>query len=725
MSTSAAEGLPESPLPDGATSNAAPSGPTTPHATPMANTYRYDPLPGPGYIRLATVHRDPARSRGLAISLSITTIEAAPPYWALSYTWGAARLSMEELRRIWIRTESNHFVKTNQGDYDVVEELIDIIHPHNPAKGPGQEVLSHSGCREYGDHEKIKASENLLDFLQMWASKDSTTVLKPLWIDALCIDQSNISERSQQVAQMGQIYKSASTVLVWLGKDEPSEEILWALRMISTRRFSSSRLRAQLPPEMAAYDRFLAVVPFLVDYIGTRRWLTRGWVVQEVVLRKSGNALVWLGSLYLPEEEFAKALTRVRYLNVRELTGSTPSLKPAWKVINCAATIRRRLDQIWKPQAPGSVSELIDETVAGYRQVYLVVESMRRLLFSDPRDHVYGCMGLFDGLLPGSGQLLPMDPDYRLDAGVIFTEFSTLIIQNSTHHQSLVDIVDSSHSTMKDLPSWVHDYTVHLSSMLRKMWEMTGPLISADAEGYSGLRFNTSQARAGVEGRVLNIYGAKFDAVRNLGCRIFDDWAFRFLLSYAEAGLVYMPTEEPFLQAILATANASSLPKGTPAEDRPKLLKQWLLLFLACEACLQPQIYVILAAIDSSYTTQAQLGNYERCVPTVDEVRDLAALGLSRLTEMRRQNVLHSTFKSFSFWRLAVTEHRYLILCPPSTQQGDEVWLLRGCRLPMVLRPNEDGQTFRLVGASYVHGFMSGEMRTEELMARMAYIKII
>jgi hypothetical protein len=41
-----------------------------------------------------------------------------------------------------------------------------------------------------------------------------------LWIDSICIDQGRdaIEERNTQVALMGQIYKCAKRVVVWLGK---------------------------------------------------------------------------------------------------------------------------------------------------------------------------------------------------------------------------------------------------------------------------------------------------------------------------------------------------------------------------------------------------------------------------------------------------------------------------------------------------------------------------
>lgn len=40
-----------------------------------------------------------------------------------------------------------------------------------------------------------------------------------LWVDSICINQSNMPERSNQVRLMGEIYKGASRVLVWLEND--------------------------------------------------------------------------------------------------------------------------------------------------------------------------------------------------------------------------------------------------------------------------------------------------------------------------------------------------------------------------------------------------------------------------------------------------------------------------------------------------------------------------
>src|ERR1700710_1281267 len=41
--------------------------------------------------------------------------------------------------------------------------------------------------------------------------------LRYLWVDAICIDQTNTEERNHQVRQMKSIYQTAERVCVWLG----------------------------------------------------------------------------------------------------------------------------------------------------------------------------------------------------------------------------------------------------------------------------------------------------------------------------------------------------------------------------------------------------------------------------------------------------------------------------------------------------------------------------
>lgn len=52
-----------------------------------------------------------------------------------------------------------------------------------------------------------------------------------LWIDAICINQDDMNEKSHQIQLMSKIYGLASCVIVWLGKAE--DESSGALDIIS------------------------------------------------------------------------------------------------------------------------------------------------------------------------------------------------------------------------------------------------------------------------------------------------------------------------------------------------------------------------------------------------------------------------------------------------------------------------------------------------------------
>jgi hypothetical protein len=52
-------------------------------------------------------------------------------------------------------------------------------------------------------------------------------------------------------------------------------------------------------------------------------------------------------------------------------------------------------------------------------------------------------------------------------------------------------------------------------------------------------------------------------------------------------------------------------------------------------------------------------------------------------------------------------------IMPVSALEGDQIWILRGSRVPFVLRLLANGN-HKLIGEAYVHGFMRGELFTEE-----------
>jgi hypothetical protein len=76
-------------------------------------------------------------------------------------------------------------------------------------------------------NEKVfRVRENLFWFLKLaWKER----LRQDFWIDALCIDQSNVLERNHQVQQMGQIFAQAEEVIMWLGRKPELESTLQRL----------------------------------------------------------------------------------------------------------------------------------------------------------------------------------------------------------------------------------------------------------------------------------------------------------------------------------------------------------------------------------------------------------------------------------------------------------------------------------------------------------------
>src|SRR5437773_5998010 len=65
----------------------------------------------------------------------------------------------------------------------------------------------------------LRVWANLYDFLLRLRERQRG---RSIWIDAVCIDQENTKEKVPQINMMDRIYKSAKTVLVWLGESTGS-----------------------------------------------------------------------------------------------------------------------------------------------------------------------------------------------------------------------------------------------------------------------------------------------------------------------------------------------------------------------------------------------------------------------------------------------------------------------------------------------------------------------
>jgi hypothetical protein len=149
-----------------------------------------------GEFRLLTLHPGQKRSR-ICIDLRHASIEDPPMYEALSYTWGDPKGPWSEIPDSW-RVKYSYNIEIN-----------------------GQ---------------KMKIGFNLKSALRRIRDR---TEFKRLWVDAICINQNNQNERSEQVKEMARIYRQAARVLCWLGEEDrfvklafdTLEELCWAVKI--------------------------------------------------------------------------------------------------------------------------------------------------------------------------------------------------------------------------------------------------------------------------------------------------------------------------------------------------------------------------------------------------------------------------------------------------------------------------------------------------------------
>lgn len=104
-----------------------------------------------------------------------------------------------------------------------------------------------------------------------------------IWVDSICINQDDDTEKATQIGMMDQIYKSAEIVTIWTGTGET--ETQESLSTLYNFAINIARCTPFRPVDnvtaLSGDPQWKALDPFFC-----RRWFTRSWVVQEVLLAR-------------------------------------------------------------------------------------------------------------------------------------------------------------------------------------------------------------------------------------------------------------------------------------------------------------------------------------------------------------------------------------------------------------------------------------------------------
>lgn len=140
-------------------------------------------------------------------------------------------------------------------------------------------------------NQTIPIQTNLASALRRLRKPDEC---RKIWIDLLCINQENLTERNQQVALMGEIYAQAEAVRVWLGEIHEFYGTVEDLEMYEqiARNYCAGFEEGSHHVDCAKRPDFVLghgpvcqgnnVTLFHYDHIFNRPWFQRVWVVQEV-----------------------------------------------------------------------------------------------------------------------------------------------------------------------------------------------------------------------------------------------------------------------------------------------------------------------------------------------------------------------------------------------------------------------------------------------------------
>lgn len=282
------------------------------------------------------------------------------------------------------------------------------------------------------------------------------------WIDAACINQDDMDERGQQVTLMKDIYKKASRVVVFLGPVAKAKEANLAREMIHY-------LVAQKHLHSATGDDFYNSATKnstpgwepLAQLFG-HRWFSRVWVIQEVAVADTVD--VMYGRTCTSWESFAAAsdiLTDSRILGPAQTTNSNKTEPDAKlptttdKVINVAnlAMMVNLRNSVLSNKLPMRLSD---------RPILLGEMLFCGMSFksTNPRDRVYGVMGLITEKLPDS-----LKPDYTKPVDKLYIDTMRYVIPQQTtgrfnHPLYLAGIGFPRTAEMEKakLPSWVADW---------------------------------------------------------------------------------------------------------------------------------------------------------------------------------------------------------------------------------------------------------------------------
>lgn len=509
---------------------------------------------------------------------------------------------------------------------------------------------------------ELPVTENL--FLALHSLRQ-TSGPRPLtlWVDGICINQASIHERNEQVPLMGQIYTQAQTVRVWLGDEEPGVDAAFDLVHDCGRSQAADVVDRVLRDE--------AGTRALTELLHRPYW-GRMWMFQEIVLAPS--IVVHCGRYEVP------------WAHIQWLDTVTADSR-LWS--------GHQVDNSWIGDFRESMLGIYHFSLPKkeYQNIKSVVLPTRKLACQDPRDKLYALLGVCSTLAE------TVKVDYAIPTREVYTDFARSQIESDKELYTLLSagLWDPANGEDLDLPSWVPDLRGTAGFDDRYVGgAYRGVFNAADAEdGTLSFAFSERKGHS-----ILEVEALLLDTVQT--CADFaadDDGQARkalidtFCLA-ADGADLSVTKLRGFFEAV-AFADAI----GRDAER----LQRTILGFFEDLRRLYGSRLALTGFLESFEDVGLQI--LQR--GTSDDPLDLFSgeeLHRDRLEYLGRASQNSEDDRDSAVF---CTAKGYIGLGSSRVVQGDVVAIIRGCRVPVVLR--RYGSYLRLVGPSYVSGLMQGE----------------
>ena len=249
-----------------------------------------------------------------------------------------------------------------------------------------------------------------------------------VWVDALCIDQTDLEERSQQVQIMGDIFSNAVRVTIWLGDASPHSSFgIEVLRCLAARQgFSERPPWVTQPPELTRKG--------LIDIL-QRPWFHRIWTVQEAALSSSITTFVCGPQTVSWTAHYGSVSSFIRGLKYAAISSDWADIGLAGaQVLGLEGIDLNPLVKLLEQQL--RQRERSQNIIGRYSRPDLLdlAYDFRDKLPTDPRDKVYALLALAE--IQGLDADQSLRPDYTKPWREVCDDLRQLLLQAAMREET-------------------------------------------------------------------------------------------------------------------------------------------------------------------------------------------------------------------------------------------------------------------------------------------------